>query len=137
MSSQAYGKRHCGDWTGQHSYWLIGPRDFGACTTTSQSDPSCTYFELPPGYTALENDKYGITAREVVEGSINTWIAHGRRNGAPVPEASTDVVDQFIQRDVRSPGVFRIPICDMLEARENWYRAYRGAKPWKNFPCNE
>jgi hypothetical protein len=46
-------------------------------------------------------------------------------------------MDAIVERSLRAPGFFRIPVCDMDEVRDNWEKAWKGAKPWNNFPCNE
>ena len=67
---------------------------------------------------------------------MNTWIANGRKNGAPAPELTTDFFDTIEAKGLVAPGMFNIPVCGMEEARANWESAYNGAAPWKNFPCN-
>lgn len=136
MTSRAFGKRVCNGNTGGHSYWLIAPRDFASCTTNSPDDPNCAAFDLPPGFERLEQNTWRVNVNDVVEGSIATWMSNGRRNGGPIPDINSQSVDVMIEKGLRSPGVFRIPICDMLEARENWYKAYNGATLWANFPCD-
>ena len=140
MTGNAYRERICNDNASDGSYWLIAPRDFKSCRPTGTlEDPNCSAFDSPPGIGQLKANKYNVTLQDVVQGSIATWKANGRRNGAPVPDINTQAVDRMIDHGLRAPGVFRIPICDMLEVRENWYRAFNGASldNWPNFPCDQ
>lgn len=135
MTSNAYSKRICKD---DVSYWLVAPKNYDHCKTTAEGDVlSCPSFDLPPGFDHLEKNKYDVNTDDVVSGSINTWSRNGRRNGGPIPDINTESVDAMIEQDLKAPGFFRIPVCDMSEVRDNWEKAYDGAKPWTNFPCDE
>lgn len=135
MSSNAYSKRVCRDGV---SYWLVAPKNYSHCKKTAEGDVfSCPAFDLPPGFDHLEKNKYEVNTDDVILGSINTWAHNGRRNGGPIPDINTESVDAMIEQDLQAPGFFRIPICDMSEVRDNWEKAWDGALPWANFPCNE
>ena len=48
-----------------------------------------------------------------------------------------DFLDHVVDQGFAAPGIYNIPICDMWEARGNWYKAFYGADTWPTFPCNE
>ena len=63
----------------------------------------------------------------------------------PLPEVNHDLLNQLLEDDISTPGVFNIPVCTLSEARHNWYEAYISGSPlirdpitpWPGFPCDK
>ncbi|KAK4176678.1 putative necrosis-inducing factor-domain-containing protein [Triangularia setosa] len=74
-------------------YYLVMPDwEDGQCEWTK--------FVLPPGFVSL-SVYGGVTKEDLIIGSVNTWVANGRRNGVPLA-GRPDVFDSNIKKDLTS-----------------------------------
>ncbi|CAI4213627.1 unnamed protein product [Parascedosporium putredinis] len=87
------------------------------------------YFAPLPGAKDLRdggNHWGGITLDDIVIGSVNTWVANGRKNGAKLLDIrDRDQFERLFDNngdpiEIRAAGVFRIPVCSPEEAYAGW-----------------
>ncbi|GLA49848.1 hypothetical protein CBS147343_3007 [Aspergillus niger] len=107
--------------------------DSGPCQTVCKDNK----FSAPNGiqYISGENSYYGITANDLVKGSIRTWIANGRENGARIADPTNHgTMSDLIDVDVTTPGFMRIPVCSPARAFQSWDTANKDSSP--NWPCD-
>ncbi|RDH36197.1 glycoside hydrolase [Aspergillus welwitschiae] len=107
--------------------------DSGPCQTVCKDNK----FSAPNGiqYISGENSYYGITANDLVKGSVRTWIANGRENGARIADPTNHgTMSDLIDVDVTTPGFMRIPVCSPARAFQSWDTADKNSSP--NWPCD-
>ncbi|RDK38944.1 hypothetical protein M752DRAFT_307004 [Aspergillus phoenicis ATCC 13157] len=107
--------------------------DSGPCQTVCKDNK----FSAPNGiqYISGENSYYGITANDLVKGSVRTWIANGRENGARIADPTNHgTMSDLIDVDVTTPGFMRIPVCSPARALQSWDTADKNSSP--NWPCD-
>ncbi|QKX59188.1 uncharacterized protein TRUGW13939_06320 [Talaromyces rugulosus] len=103
--------------------------------------PSDNIFNEPPGLDDLDGRKWGgLTLVKFIEGSVNTYIANGRKNGY-TPDFKDDeimqaYVDEASDHNAVAPGVVQIPVCPPREAWDNWDEVYHGNPKSEHYPCN-
>ncbi|RAH55255.1 chitinase [Aspergillus piperis CBS 112811] len=107
--------------------------DSGPCQTVCKDSK----FSAPEGiqYISGDNSYYGITTNELVKGSVRTWIANGRENGASIADPTNHgTMSDLIDVDVTTPGFMRIPVCSPARAFQSWDTADKDSSP--NWPCD-
>lgn len=73
--------------------------------------------------------------------SVWTWIEKDRKNGAKAMDPGNHKsFDKLYTKDkepvdVRAPGIFMVPVCMAVEAKENWKKGKKGDNPY--YPCNK
>jgi hypothetical protein len=147
VTADAYKARYCNADTDFKSHWLLAPHDYiencALLPTLPGTDIVCGNFPLPPGYEQLTNGTsgtYGVSLADVIQGSLNTWEAGGRRNGNGPPELTAEFMQTLEDKGIRAPGVFSIPVCSMEEVQRNWKAAGWDElgfdEVWAGFPCD-
>ncbi|GKZ65110.1 hypothetical protein AnigIFM50267_007274 [Aspergillus niger] len=107
--------------------------DSGPCQTVCKDNK----FSAPNGiqYISGENSYYGIMANDLVKGSVRTWIANGRENGARIADPTNHgTMSDLIDVDVTTRGFMRIPVCSPARAFQSWDTADKNSSP--NWPCD-
>ncbi|EHA19716.1 hypothetical protein ASPNIDRAFT_138741, partial [Aspergillus niger ATCC 1015] len=107
--------------------------DSGPCQTVCKD----VKFSAPKGIENISGDNsyFGITTNDLVKGSVRTWIANGRENGARIADPTNHgTMSDLIDVDVTTPGFMRIPVCSPARAFQSWDTADKNSSP--NWPCD-
>ncbi|KAI9654755.1 MAG: hypothetical protein M1821_005749 [Bathelium mastoideum] len=126
---------------------ILGP---GAQTCFDYPSEHCTdnTFEMAPGIDSIPlNDQEqppkqqawtDVNVKDVIQGALNGYNNNGGKNGWNQADATnpTDLANMFNQGYL-APGVINMPICNGLEAWNNWIASEAiGSTPSAHFPCN-
>ncbi|KAH7160512.1 hypothetical protein B0J13DRAFT_644218 [Dactylonectria estremocensis] len=100
----------------------------------------CRDFEAPPGVGELDGTKWGgVTEEDIVMAAYNTWNTNGRTNINRPEEAdigaSSEVLKQIAEVDIRGAGLNWLPVCNPNEAHDNWQKATNGGDRSAHYPC--
>lgn len=79
------------------------------------------------------------TLTTILNRSINTWEAAGRKNGNVMPALTVDFLQILPEKGLQTAGVFNIPVCSMEEVHTNWQWSFTRSEDelWAGFPCNK
>ncbi|KAL2023348.1 hypothetical protein VTK56DRAFT_3086 [Thermocarpiscus australiensis] len=83
-------------------------------------------FSAPPGIDSLDGQSAfgGVTVKDLVIGSVRTYIQNDRKNGAPIADPTNTVTfDDLKNHDVTTPGYIRLPVCSADMAFLAWATA--------------
>ncbi|KAK4195986.1 family 18 putative glycoside hydrolase [Triangularia verruculosa] len=122
-------------------YYLVMPDPSKDNVYECWGEGACEWakFVLPPGISSL-SEYGGVTKEDLVIGSVNTWVANGRRNRADPLAGSPNIIDTNVQRDlfdlnIRIPGFMKLPVCSPERARQTWDTSSSHGSS-VNWPCD-
>lgn len=126
-------------------WYLVHPGgDYLNCyTTRCDPDYECETecdegkFSAPPGLDVLPSADFNVSVHELIKGSVQTWEANDRKNGAQPGFADPedrDTMEGLIDLDFTTPGYIRLPVCSAERARQSWESSHPGSSP--NYPCD-
>jgi hypothetical protein len=118
-------------------YYLVYPDGkWSGCSDNNGS--TCTYFTPPPGLSSLINGNWGgITLTDLIEGSVNTYIANGNANGGPVANPiDQQTLQDLYNQDITTPGYIRLPVCSPQVAWASWSTPSQSNSSAQYYPCN-
>ncbi|WPG98091.1 Hypothetical protein R9X50_00087700 [Acrodontium crateriforme] len=102
--------------------------------------PTCnpTYFTAPPGLSTLGSGSWGgISLSDLIEGSVNTYVANGNANGGPVANPlDQQTLQDLAQQDITTPGYIRLPVCSPEVAWASWSNPSQSDSSAPGYPCN-
>ncbi|KAF2160117.1 glycoside hydrolase family 18 protein [Zasmidium cellare ATCC 36951] len=111
-------------------YYLVYPPDSGQ------------RFDILPGSGGLAPDEDrttpwgGVTVEDLILGSINSFVANGNQNGAPVADPSnSQTLSDLMNADITTPGYVRLPVCSGATAMTAYTTPNRVDKSDPNYPC--
>ncbi|KAJ5574284.1 uncharacterized protein N7459_008711 [Penicillium hispanicum] len=124
-------------------YYLVSARREKGQSCNILNPGDCTYSSFYPLYGVEtmdgRTDKWqGITPRNIINGSLNSYFANNKKNGGYTPRLSDSAaIEELVANRLTSPGVFNLPVCKALEAAYNWYFYSEGTgRKTDNYPCN-
>ncbi|PTD02778.1 Killer toxin subunits alpha/beta [Fusarium culmorum] len=105
---------------GGRRYYLVYPKEdniggcINDCTWNGQCSTTCkkNKFIAPPGLSTLNATSFGgITAQDLVVGSVRTYEQNGKKNTAKYDDlvAGDLNTDDLLNLDVTTPGIMRLP----------------------------
>jgi GH18 family chitinase len=127
------------------AYYLVYPKDESRpckCDRTSNDGHPCirscsrAKFSAPPGLDTLDGTLFGgITKKDLIEGSLNTYRHNGNKNDAPSADPfDRPTMETLLDIGIKAPGYVRIPVCSPERAFQSWDTAKAGSSP--NYPCD-
>ena len=120
-------------------YYLVYP-DGSWSDCASQNNGQCqgTYFTAPPGLSTLIPTSWGgITLANIIEGSVNTYVANGNSNGGAFANPLDQGTLQDLQnRDITTPGYIRLPVYSAQVAWSSWSTPSQSNSSASGYPCN-
>lgn len=129
-------------------YYLVYPQGtYQSCPAGVSEDcddcdppPACdqSYFTAPPGLSTLGSGAWGgITLDDLVQGSVNTYVANGNANGGPVANPlDQQTVADLSNQDITTPGYIRLPVCSPQVAVTSWSNPSQSNSSAPGYPCN-
>ncbi|KGO76979.1 hypothetical protein PITC_004000 [Penicillium italicum] len=79
----------------------------------------------------------GITLSELIEGSVNTYIANGNANGGPVADPMDALtLKDLSNQNITTPGYIRLPVCTAQVAWASWMNPAQSNSSASGYPCN-
>ncbi|KAJ5947147.1 Glycoside hydrolase superfamily [Penicillium verhagenii] len=120
-------------------YYLVYPDGtYEGCTGNDEEACSQSYFTAPPGLDTLSNATWGgITLANLIEGSVNTYVANGNANGGPVADpVNEDTLKDLANRDITTAGYIRLPVCSAQVAWASWSTPSQSNSSAAGYPCN-
>lgn len=120
-------------------YYLVYP-DGAWSSCSSEDDGQCnsTYFTPPPGLSTLGPGSWGgITLSDLIEGSVNTYVANGNANGGPVANPlDQQTLQDLSNQNVTTPGYISLPVCSAQVAWASWSNPSQSNSSAPGYPCN-
>ncbi|KGO58768.1 Glycoside hydrolase, superfamily [Penicillium expansum] len=120
-------------------YYLVYP-DGTEDGCSDQHEEKCVkkYFTAPPGLDTLSSTTWGgITLSELIEGSVNTYIANGNANGGPVADPMDALtLKDLSNQNITTPGYIRLPVCTAQVAWASWTNPAQSNSSASGYPCN-
>ncbi|KAL7939413.1 glycoside hydrolase family 18 protein [Trichoderma chlorosporum] len=108
--------------------------------TVEPPPPECTpsYFTAPPGLDTLGTGPWGnISLYDLIAGSVNTYNANGKANGAPSANPSDQQTLQALaSQDITTPGYINLPVCSPQTAWASWSNPSQSNSSAPGYPCN-
>lgn len=102
--------------------------------------PPCnpTFFTPPPGLSTLGPNSWGgISLSDLIEGSVNTYVANGNANGGPVANPlDQQTLQDLSNQDITTPGYIRLPVCSAQVAWASWSNPSQSNSSAPGYPCN-
>ncbi|PKY09383.1 hypothetical protein P168DRAFT_35226 [Aspergillus campestris IBT 28561] len=93
-----------------------GKRNYLLNAINPDEDQNTHPWLLPGGdHTNLDGTKWGgVTVADIVESSVEGWLANGQKNGWARPDMQGIVTSLGeTQYSIRTPGFFDIPVCEV------------------------
>ncbi|EYB33358.1 hypothetical protein FG05_10561 [Fusarium graminearum] len=130
---------------GGRRYYLVYPKEdniggcINDCTWNGQCSTTCkkNKFIAPPGLSTLNATSFGgITAQDLVVGSVRTYEQNGKKNTAKYDDlvAGDLNTDDLLNLDVTTPGIMRLPVCSPERAYQSWDTTSKGSSAF--YPCD-
>ncbi|KAH7136219.1 hypothetical protein EDB81DRAFT_886332 [Dactylonectria macrodidyma] len=108
-----------------HGYYLMGTWGEKNCLYHLNLAPwDCRDFEAPSSVSEIGGTKWdGMTEEDIVMGTYNTWNTNGYANINRPEEsdvgASSEVLKQVAEVDIRGAGLNWLPVCNPNKAHDN------------------
>lgn len=120
-------------------YYLVYP-DGTEDGCSDDHTAKCTHklFTAPPGLDTLGSSRWGgITLSELIEGSVNTYIANGNANGGPIADPMDSLtLKDLSNQNITTPGYIRLPVCSPQVAWASWTNPAQSNSSAPGYPCN-
>ncbi|KAJ5726918.1 Glycoside hydrolase superfamily [Penicillium malachiteum] len=120
-------------------YYLVYPEGtWVGCTGDDEEACSQSYFTAPPGLSTLSSSTWGgITLSDLIEGSVNTYVANGNANGGSVANPlDVQTLQDLSNQNITTPGYIRLPVCSAQVAWASWSNPSQSNSSAPDYPCN-
>jgi hypothetical protein len=121
-------------------YYIVAPLGDAkkSVVVPKQSAPGSVpnKFSIPPGMTSLDGSQWSkLKWEDIAIGSVRTWKFNSRQNGGARPDLSNlGSISDLANRDLTTPGFFRLPVCSPDMAYMAW-NSKSADRTDPSYPC--